>query len=227
MKKTKITININEFPKEIQYLLENTTIYDSSSNPDMQVLYSEKGYYIKIAGKDTLKKEAQMTRIFESKGIGAKVAAFISEDKDYLVTEVVKGNDGLEHLNEPEKLCEALAEAMRYLHNLSIENVPVSVSMKKYEALENDKIKSDTFIHGDFCLPNIMLENWKLISFIDVGESGVGDKHIDLFWAMWSLAYNLKTEEYNDLFLDLYGRDKADMELLALVEKMELKDVAI
>lgn len=222
MKKTKTTININEFPKELHCFLEDTTIYDSSSNPDMQVIYSEKGYYIKIAGKDTLKKEAQMTRIFESRGIGAKVAAFITEDKDYLVTEVVKGNDGLEHLNNPEKLCEALAEAMRYLHSLSTEGVPVSVSMKKYESLGNDKIKSDTFIHGDFCLPNIMLENWKLTSFIDLGESGVGDKHIDLFWAMWSLAYNLKTEEYNDLFLDLYGRDKVDMEVLELVEKMEL-----
>ena len=46
--------------------------------------------------------------------------------------------------------------------------------------------------------------------FIDLGEGGLGDRHFDLYWAMWSLGYNLKTEAYAGRFLDAYGRDRVD-----------------
>ena len=34
--------------------------------------------------------------------------------------------------------------------------------------------------HGDFCLPNIFLENWELSGFLDLGRSGRGDKWNDI-----------------------------------------------
>ena len=34
--------------------------------------------------------------------------------------------------------------------------------------------------HGDFCLPNIFLENWELSGFLDLGRSGAGDKWTDI-----------------------------------------------
>lgn len=34
--------------------------------------------------------------------------------------------------------------------------------------------------HGDFCLPNIFLENWKVTGFLDLGRSGAGDKWTDI-----------------------------------------------
>jgi len=82
-------------------------------------------------------------------------------------------------------------------------------------------MKQDTFIHGDFCLPNIMLDNWKFSTFIDVGLAGIGDKHIDIYWVLWSLNFNLGTDQYMDYFLDLYGREKVDMEILKLVAEEE------
>ena len=51
--------------------------------------------------------------------------------------------------------------------------------------------------------------------------AGVGDKHIDLYWCLWSLNYNLKTDKYTDFFLKQYGKEKVDMELLKLVKKVE------
>ena len=82
-------------------------------------------------------------------------------------------------------------------------------------------MKRDTLIHGDACLPNLIMENGRFRSFIDVGQAGVGDRHIDLYWAIWSLQYNLGTDAYTDLFLDLYGRGKVDEELLRVVAEVE------
>lgn len=83
-------------------------------------------------------------------------------------------------------------------------------------------LKNDTLIHGDYCLPNLMLENWKFSGFIDLGNGGVGDRHIDLFWGAWSLMYNLKTDAYRERFFDAYGRDRIDPDVLKLVNMIEL-----
>lgn len=83
------------------------------------------------------------------------------------------------------------------------------------------KLKQDTLIHGDFCLPNVILDNWKFSSFIDFSQAGIGDKHVDLFWAIWSLQYNLKTDKYTDYFLDLYGRDDFYIEMLRTIAAFE------
>lgn len=84
------------------------------------------------------------------------------------------------------------------------------------------KLKADTLIHGDACLPNIICNNGKLSSFIDFSMAGVGDKHIDLYWAIWSLQYNLKTDQYTDYFLDQYGRENFDHDMLKVVAAFEL-----
>jgi len=54
-------------------------------------------------------------------------------------------------------------------------------------------LRSDVLLHGDYCLPNIMLKDWELSGFIDLGEGGVGDRHYDLAWGLWTLHYNLRT----------------------------------
>lgn len=222
MKKTETTININEFPAELHYLFQDAKVYDSSSHPTMTVLYSDLGYYIKFAGKGVLKTEAELARLFEQKGMGAEVVAYVSADRDYLVTKSAKGEDALHYLENPERLCETLAEAMNYLHSKPITEVPVSMCMETYVNTEKGScLKLDTFIHGDFCLPNIMIEDWKFGSFIDVGLAGVGDKHIDIYWVIWSLNYNLGTDKYADYFLECYGKEKVDMEILKMVAEAE------
>lgn len=83
-------------------------------------------------------------------------------------------------------------------------------------------LKTDTLLHGDYCLPNIMLDNWRFSGFIDLDTAGVGDKHVDLFWGIWSLQFNLKTDRYRDRFLDAYGRDGFCEELLRTVAAIEV-----
>ena len=82
-------------------------------------------------------------------------------------------------------------------------------------------LKNECLVHGDYCLPNIMLDNWNFSAFIDLGNGGVGDRHIDLFWGAWTLQYNLKTDKYTDRFFDAYGRELVDKDKLLLVSIAE------
>lgn len=83
-------------------------------------------------------------------------------------------------------------------------------------------LKTDTLLHGDYCLPNILLDNWRFSGFIDLAAGGVGDRHINLFWGIWSLSFNLKTDRLCNRFLDAYGRSDVDEEALRLVAAMEV-----
>ena len=255
MKKTKLEININNFPSQIHYLFNNATVYDSSCSSEATVHYLDTGYYIKSATRHTLAREAKLSRLFLERGLGVEVIDYISTDKDYLVTRSAVGEDLTHYINEPEKLCEILAKALRTLHVQSIANVPVSWKYQYYMERANEKLedgcfddhiemerfkfqskeevwelmqsgkkllKSDTLIHGDACLPNVLQHEDRFSTFIDFDMAGAGDKHIDLFWVIWSLQFNLKTDAYTDLFLDLYGRENFDEDMLRVVAAFEL-----
>ena len=97
-----------------------------------------------------------------------------------------------------------------------------------YSVLSSGKglLKNDVLIHGDYCLPNIMLDNWKFSGFIDLGDGGVGDRHIDLFWGWWTIGFNLNMIGVADdtraaeRFLDAYGRSNINPEALKVVAAM-------
>ena len=67
-----------------------------------------------------------------------------------------------------------------------------------------------------------MLDNWNFSGFIDLGNGGVGERHVDLFWGAWTLNFNLGTDEYRARFLDAYGRDKIDEEKLRVIAAAEV-----
>ena len=83
-------------------------------------------------------------------------------------------------------------------------------------------LKTDVLLHGDYCLPNILLDDWKFSGFIDLGCGGMGDRHIDLAWGVWTLQFNLGTSRYTDRFLDAYGRELIEPEMLRMVAAMEM-----
>ena len=97
-----------------------------------------------------------------------------------------------------------------------------------YDVLSKGKglLKNEVLIHGDFCLPNIMLDNWRFSGFIDLGDGGVGDRHIDLFWGSWTIGFNLNLigceadESFGERFLDAYGRERIDPDALRVVAAM-------
>ncbi len=154
------------------------------------------------------------------------------------------------YLDDPKRLCETTAGLLRQLHETDYIDCPVSDRNKTYlatvdknyadgvfdgsfsghssagkawEIVDKNRhlLKTDVLLHGDYCLPNVMLDNWHFSGFIDLGNGGVGDRHIDLFWGAWTLDFNLKTDRYRDRFFDAYGRDKINMDMLNIIAAAE------
>lgn len=259
MKKTLLNRIPNEMPHDIQRFVSAANIYDSSCSPEAKVYFidRENGYYLKCSGKGMLEKESKMTEYFYSKGLGAEVLNYISDDRDWLLTTAVIGEDCVHeaYLIDPKRLCDTVAYELRKLHETDYSDCPILDRTAEYLAevernyhtgnydqslfpdsfgyrsakevydvltAEKDALQSKVLLHGDYCLPNIILNNWKLSGFIDVGNGGVGDRHIDIFWGVWTLWFNLKTNKYHERFLDAYGRDKADESILKIVAAAEV-----
>jgi kanamycin kinase len=259
MKLTPITINIDEYPADLRSLLSDTTLYDSSCSETAKVIFIDKdgGYFLKSAPKHSLKREADMTKYLHSKKLVANVLAYISDEKDWLLTEKLHGEDGIapKHLEKPEQLCDIFAERLAMLHSESFTGCPIPNHTELYLAkaehnmrhdtfdksnfpdsfgyksaeeawavveAQSSRLKSDTLLHGDYCLPNIILNDWKFGGFLDLDHSGVGDRHIDIFWGIWTLYWNLHTHDYRDRFISVYGKDKVDEDMLRVVAALEV-----
>lgn len=65
------------------------------------------------------------------------------------------------------------------------------------------------FTHGDYCLPNIIINDGDIGGFIDWGRGGIADRYQDLALAARSLAYNFDAKWVTLLFEE-YGIDKID-----------------
>lgn len=74
------------------------------------------------------------------------------------------------------------------------------------EHLERTRPESEGLVvcHGDYCLPNVLIESDAASGFVDLGELGVADRWWDLAVATWSVTWNLGPG-YEDLFLEEYG----------------------
>lgn len=255
MKRTLITPALSVFPECFHSLLTGSPVYDSSCSPEARVWYIEKdcGFYLKAAPKGTLKREAEMTGYFHSKGLGPEVVRYESQERDWLLTVWVPGEDctHAQYLEDPVRLSALLGERLRQLHETDGTGCPgwdkmelyLGTARKNYEAGKWDLtpfpgataeevwqtvqttaplLERTTLIHGDYCLPNVMLKDWAFAGFIDVGAGGLGDRHIDLHWGIWSLGYNLGTDAYRDRFLDAYGTDRINKDLLTAIEAFEV-----
>lgn len=71
------------------------------------------------------------------------------------------------------------------------------------------------FSHGDYCLPNIFLENGQIKGFIDLGKAGVGDKWRDIALCYRSLKHNFDGTYGGKVYKDF----NPDM----LFEKLEIE----
>ena len=202
-------------------------------------------FFLKIGAPGSLRGEAEMTAYFHGLGLGARVLACCAHaEREYLLTARLPGECAYEraYRENPGRLCEVLAECLRRLHATPAPDCPYRPlerwlakacqggqlcdarlldgrAPEEELALLRERghiFTHDTLIHGDACLPNVLLLDWRFTGFIDLGGAGLGDPHVDLYWALWSLEYNLRTPAWGDTFLDCYGRGDVDGERLRL-----------
>lgn len=69
--------------------------------------------------------------------------------------------------------------------------------------------------HGDFCLPNIFIEDGRISGFIDLGDTGIGDKWRDIALCYRSLKHNFDGSYGGKVYADF----QPDM----LFEKLEIQ----
>jgi kanamycin kinase len=63
--------------------------------------------------------------------------------------------------------------------------------------------------HGDYCFPNLLIEQRRVTGYLDLGEMGLADRWWDLAVATWSCDWNVGPG-WQDLFLDSYGIERDD-----------------
>lgn len=251
--------DIATFPIELQPLISDAKLFDSSCSSEAKVIFIDKdrGYFLKAAPKGTLENEALLTRYLYKKSLSANVVSYISDEVDWLLTEKINGDDGIssKYLDNPKRLCDVFAERLSILHDIDYSDCPIRNHTDKYidtakhnyrlnnydkssfpdsfgyssaeEALkiveeQGYLLQKNTLLHGDYCLPNIIFDNWKFSGFVDLGNGGIGDRHVDIFWGVWTLFFNLKTEKYRNRFFDAYGRSKIDEDILRTIAAVEV-----
>lgn len=105
------------------------------------------------------------------------------------------------------------------------EGPPAAVVLEELESLAGELGDGALVIsHGDFCLPNVLIDETGTAGFVDVGRAGLADPHSDLADITRSLRSHMNPqfgEASARRFLDAYGRDGIDPERLRLHDLLE------
>ena len=201
---------------------------DSMGRSGAQVLKAGE-MYLKIDGEGKLERSARMQEYFAKNGLSAPLIAYEqAEGKDFLLIGAVAGEYACSErmLAQPERLAALLGETMRMLHETGAEDCPLcdanERAMAMYAAEHGGKrheraaglLKQEVLAHGDHCLPNVFFREGRFSGYIDLGDAGLGDRHLDVCCAVWSLGYNTGSGRWRERLLDAYGRDAIDEERL-------------
>lgn len=141
------------------------------------------------------------------------------ERNEYLIMSRLHGKDAAQTkwLNDPIKLVTQLGRALRHLHdNVDITNCPFDMRLTIATFSDSAKTLAEllatapeedlVYTHGDYCLPNIMIDEelGNVVGFVDLGHAGIADRYHDLALCLRSMQYNIG-KDYSQIFLEAYG----------------------
>jgi len=189
-------------PKQIEALVAGINFTrDTLGRSEDEIYLFEDKYVLKISeNTKRLQREHERCVWLEGKLPVPRSRFFIIEEgRAYFLREMLLGKPlcDKEYMDDPTLAVSLLSEAFLMLGRVSANGCP-------FESEENS---GEDFVHGDFCLPNVLIKNGRVAGFIDIENCGRGDKRFDIAWGVWSLGYNLGTNEYTNDFLDRIGCD--------------------
>lgn len=94
---------------------------------------------------------------------------------------------------EPSRVARRLGEILHEIHAVDATACPFG-----------ERRPGHVLIHGDYCLPNVLVDDGRFSGVIDLGRSGLGDPLDDLAAGVWTLQYNFGPGLARE-FLDAYG----------------------
>ena len=123
------------------------------------------------------------------------VGLFHALGDDWLVTRAVEGVPMYDRSVgwPPGVVATRLGEILRRLHAADPTDCPFGVRKPGH-----------VLIHGDYCLPNVLVHAGELSAVVDVGLAGLGNPETDLAAGVWTLQYNFG-KGFARTFLDAYG----------------------
>lgn len=191
----ELTLKSNLYlPNEVEKVvcgLPYSRVYVGRSSD--KVYKFDEQYILKISEDiDSLKLEKEKNEWVNQYINGSKTVSFLIENgKAYYLRTYIKGRSLEEKrfIHNPHKLILILKEVNEVLRSLDKYNCPF---------ISTESSGKD-FVHGDLCLPNIIVDNKdRFAGFVDLSDAGLGDRNLDYAWLLWSLEYNLKTNSYNE-----------------------------
>lgn len=161
------------------------------------------------------------------------------EDTEYLLMTALPGRNIVEALDDglrPQAAVEIVAAAISRIHAAQppwpedINSVPFRIEQARERVragladratlVEFERFyeppATPVFVHGDLCLPNILVENGALSGIVDWGRAGFGDPFQDLALAVRSLTHNLGPSDWDRRLADACGLPELDPGRLGL-----------
>jgi kanamycin kinase len=123
------------------------------------------------------------------------VGFFHAAGDDWLMTRELKGVP-LYHPSvgwPPSRVARVFGEILRSIHASDATGCPFGVARRGH-----------VLVHGDYCLPNVLVSEGELSALVDVGAARLGDPRQDLAAGVWTLQYNFGPGHARE-FLDAYG----------------------
>lgn len=190
-----------EYPPAMERWLAGKTVVEITENHRSGDLVYRVGedYILKVSDNiERLQRERAVNDFLTGKiAVSESVLFAVEGERAFYLKTMLKGETLAEeeYLREPQKLVQMLARAMRMIHSVDVKDCPI----------KSPDSEGNCFIHGDFCLPNILAKDGEISGFIDVEAGGVGDPWMDYAWCIWSLEHNLHTDRYTGLLLEALG----------------------
>ena len=123
------------------------------------------------------------------------IGYFHDAGDDWLVTRAVVGVPMYDRSLgwSADRVATILGETLRDLHATDASGCPFGLRKPGH-----------VLIHGDYCLPNVLVHDGKFSAVVDVGLAGLGNPDVDLAAGLWTLQYNFGPG-FGRGFLEAYG----------------------
>ena len=201
----------------------------------------------KLSSRNDLEEEYKRIKWLQGKCNVPKIYYFKKvRNKKYLLMEKINGLSA----HKRENYAYSIGEELKKIHSIDISNCDFKQNeinnlltnalnnidtiypqiKEKYENMTkkdiiqflNDKKPTDeVLVHGDYSLPNIIINDLGEIYFIDLGDLSISSKYFDLFYLKKSMIRNKQMDNWEEL-LKGYGIKEIDEDSMKWMEIVDM-----